>query len=114
MPANKIYKSIAEIMDIFNITLSKADTIIKKHKIDCVLISWYREIDAMMFYKVYTTYYNPSLFSSWKKKKSATIQLKQDKNIEILQRLFWTPYQKIKVKWYLDVSLLNIRDFNIK
>ena len=114
MPAKKIYKSLPEILDIFNITLSKANAIIKKHKIAFVLVSWHNQIDAMLFYKVYTTYYNPSLFSSWEKKKSTNIEPQQDKNIDILQKIFWIPYQKIVQKWFLDISLLTMKDFQIK
>ncbi len=112
MPAKKIYKSVAEILDIFNITLSKANAIIKKHKIASMLISWQKQIDAMMFYRVYTRYYNPSLFSSSKKKQNTNADLQQNQEIDILQKIFWIPYQKIVQKWFLDVSLLTVTDFN--
>ena len=87
----RAYRPIDEIVDIFGISLSTVNSIIKKYKIDYFVGKWKTKIHAKDFYKVYITYYNPSLFEVWnKKKKVKIIQPKLD-NADIFQKLFGSP-----------------------
>ena len=63
----KAYRSFDEILDIFSITVSTANKIIKKHKVD-TFTSKGLKVNIKDFNKAYTKHYNPSLFAPGCKK----------------------------------------------
>lgn len=111
MSRGKAYRSLDEIMDIFKISLSTVNSIIKKYKIDSFASKWKTQIHAKDFYKVYITHYNPSLFEIWdQKKKIRTIQPKVN-NADIFQKLFGSPDKKKVNKVLTSRNLLWLANF---
>jgi len=83
----KAYRSFDEILDIFSITVSTANKIIKKHKVD-TFTSKGLKINVKDFYKAYTQHYNPSLFDVSTQKPTKKIRDISD----IFQQLFGRGY----------------------
>ena len=64
----KNYITIQEIIDIYKISQSIVDTILKKYKIDTFKGKKWLMINFRDFHKAYTSAYNPWLFSELDKK----------------------------------------------
>jgi hypothetical protein len=107
IPKAKAYRSIKEILDIFNITILTADSIIKKYKIDSFANNWKIQVNAKDFYKAYITHYNPSLFEIWNKKK--TVALKKIDNADIFKKLFGSPNKKTNKKNIVAPALIGAK-----
>lgn len=68
----KNYVSISELIDIYKISHTIVDTILKKYKIDTFKAKKWLLINFKDFHKAYTSVYNPSLFSVLDKKAKKT------------------------------------------
>ena len=68
----KNYITIQEIIDIYKISQSIVNTILKKYKIDTFKGKKWLLINFKDFHKAYTSAYNPSLFSELDKKAKTT------------------------------------------
>jgi len=112
MPKAKAYRSVDEIIDIFKITLSTVNSIIKKYKIDHFTGKWKIQIHAKDFYKAYTHNFNPSLFEVWDKKKKIKKVLVKNNNSDIFQKLFGSPYKNPVKKRVVDFALITAKNFH--
>ena len=83
----KNYRSAQEIMNIYSISDSTLETILRKHKIDKYKGKKWILINAKDFHKVYTTIYNPSLF--WFEEKKKTKKVVNKSTISNLIPRFW-------------------------
>jgi hypothetical protein len=64
----KNYITLKELIKICNIPQKTVDIILKQHKIDTYKSKRWLAVNFKDFYKVYTSLYNPSLFSYTEKK----------------------------------------------
>jgi len=64
----KNYITIKDISKIYNISQKTVNMILKNHKIDSFKSKKWLVVNFKDFHKVYTSTYNPSLFSYMKKK----------------------------------------------
>lgn len=62
MKSKLTFRSIDEISEVFNITMTTVLDIIKKHRIKKELLWAKNYIDIQRFYNVYIKHYNPCLF----------------------------------------------------
>jgi len=112
MPRLKTYRSSDEIMDIFKITLSTVNSIIKKHKIDSFSSKWKLQINAKDFYKAYITHFNPSLFEVWAKKKIINKKsVSKNDNADIFQKLFGGPSKNSTKKTIVTTALITAKNY---
>ena len=110
MPRLKTYRSSDEIMDIFKITSSTVNSIIKKHKIDSFSSKWKLQINAKDFYKAYVTHFNPSLFEVWEKKKvKKSTPVSKNDNSDIFQKLFGSPSKNNTKKKIVATALISAK-----
>lgn len=112
MPKPRAYRSIDEIMDIFNITLSTVNSIIKKSKIDSFSDKGKIQINAKDFYKAYTDNFNPSLFDVWDGNRQIMIDVIKPNSADIFQKLFGSPYKKHNNKKLIVTTLIGISDIS--
>ena len=83
----KNYITIQEIIDIYKISQTIMDTILKKYKIDTFKGKKWLLINFKDFHKAYTSAYNPSLFSVLDKKATKETPRKPEEVEELLK--FW-------------------------
>lgn len=81
----KNYITTQEIIDIYKISQTVVDTILKKYKIDTFKGKKWLLINFKDFHKAYTSAYNPSLFSVLDKK---TANPRKPEEVEELLK-FW-------------------------
>lgn len=81
----KNYITTQEIIDIYKISQTVVDTILKKYKIDTFKGKKWLLINFKDFHKAYTSAYNPSLFSVLDKK---TANPRKPEEVEKLLK-FW-------------------------
>jgi hypothetical protein len=111
MPRLKTYRSSDEIMDIFKITSSTVNSIIKKYKIDSFSSKWKLQINTKDFYKAYVTHFNPSLFEVWEKKNvKKAISLPKNDNSDIFQKLFGSPSKNNTKRKILATALISAKE----
>ncbi len=72
MDLMKNYITVQEVIDIYKISQTIVDTILKKYKIDTFKRKKWLLINFKDFHKAYTSAYNPSLFSDLDKKVKET------------------------------------------
>lgn len=112
MPRPRAYRSIDEIMIIFNITLSTVNSIIKKSKIDSFSDKGKIQINAKDFYKAYTDNFNPSLFEVWDTKKKTKTAIVKPNNADIFHKLFGSPNKANIKKKSIATGLIGIGDIS--
>ena len=83
----KNYITIQEIIDIYKISQTIMDTILKKYKIDTFKGKKWLLINFKDFHKAYTSAYNPSLFSVLDKKTTKETPRKPEEVEKLLK--FW-------------------------
>ena len=82
----KNYITTQEIIDIYKISQTIVDTILKKYKIDTFKGRKWLLINFKDFHKAYTSAYNPSLFSELdRKNKSKEIPRKPEEVEQLLK-----------------------------
>lgn len=72
MDLMKNYITTQEVIDIYKISQTILDTILKKYKIDTFKGKKWLLVNFKDFHKAYTSAYNPGLFSELDNKKSVT------------------------------------------
>lgn len=93
--AMKNYKSLSEIIEIYRVPQQTVNMILKKYKIDIFKNKHGLQINIKDFNKIYTSFFNPSLFvfKPQKNKKSQISfeldsEMKNNWNTDIQQELF--------------------------
>lgn len=82
----KNYISVQEVIDIYKISQTIVNTILKKYKIDTFKGKKWLMVNFKDFHKAYTSAYNPSLFSELdKKSKTKEIPRKPEEVEELLK-----------------------------
>ena len=81
----KNYITTQEIIDIYKISQTIVDTILKKYKIDTFKGKKWLLINFKDFHKAYTSAYNPSLFSVLDKKTTKETPRKPEEVEELLK-----------------------------
>ena len=81
----KNYITTQEIIDIYKISQTIVDTILKKYKIDTFKGKKWLLINFKDFHKAYTSAYNPSLFSVLDKKATKETPRKPEEVEELLK-----------------------------
>jgi len=81
----KNYITIQEIIDIYKISQTIMDTILKKYKIDTFKGKKWLLINFKDFHKAYTSAYNPSLFSVLDKKATKETPRRPEEVEELLK-----------------------------
>ena len=81
----KNYITTQEIIDIYKISQTIVDTILKKYKIDTFKGKKWLLINFKDFHKAYTSAYNPSLFSVLDKKTAKETPTKPEEVEELLK-----------------------------
>ena len=103
----KNYITTQEIIDIYKISQTIVDTILKKYKIDTFKGKKWLLINFKDFHKAYTSAYNPSLFSVLDKKAIKETPRKPEEVEKILKfwdtdwlfnKIFSGSYQKFEKK----------------
>ena len=80
----KNYITTQEIIDIYKISQTIVDTILKKYKIDNYKGKKWLMINFKDFHKAYTSAYNPSLFSDLDKKNTKKETPRKPEEVEKL------------------------------
>jgi len=81
----KNYITVQEVIDIYKISQTIVDTILKKYKIDTFKGKKWLLINFKDFHKAYTSAYNPSLFSFLDKKATKETPRKPEEVEELLK-----------------------------
>jgi len=85
MDLMKNYITVQEVIDIYKISQTIVDTILKKYKIDTFKGKKWLLINFKDFHKAYTSAYNPSLFSVLDKKATKETPRKPEEVEELLK-----------------------------
>ena len=80
----KNYISVQEVIDIYKITQTVVNTILKKYKIDTFKGKKWLMVNFKDFHKAYTSAYNPSLFSELDKKSKTKETPRKPEEVEEL------------------------------
>lgn len=106
----KNYVTIKDIIKICNISQKTVDSILQQHKIDTYKSKKWLAINFKDFYKIYTSLYNPSLFSNTDKKVSNNNKNKKDLKFADIESLFFyifkKPYKKLNKKEVTSQNVL--------
>ena len=108
---NKPYLPLDEILEIFQINLATAKSVLKKHKVDTFSNKGKIMIHAKDFYKAYTRNFNPSLFEFVETKQTVENKPNLRNTSEIFQKLFGSSYEVKKQKKPQDESLWQAKNF---
>ena len=80
----KNYISVQEVIDIYKISQTIVNTILKKYKIDTFKGKRWLMVNFKDFHKAYTSAYNPSLFSELDKKSKTKETPRKPEEVEKL------------------------------
>lgn len=106
----KNYVTIRDIIKICNIPQKTVDTILQKYKIDTYKSKKWLAINFKDFYKIYTSLYNPSLFS-YNEKKNLNIKNESPKFADFESLFFYIfkrPYKRVNKKEIVSQNALLI------
>lgn len=92
----KNYISVQEVIDIYKISQTIVNTILRKYKIDTFKGKKWLMVNFKDFHKAYTSAYNPSLFSELDKKSKTKETPRKPEEVEELLKFTDTDWLFIK------------------